>query len=214
MTRETTIQRPIDTWPPDDGATRVELKNAYSHLSLLLRHAPETVGLTVNSAGWANVDELIRRCVHSAVPLTRKLIGEVLAHHPTCAFELSADSRHIRAKGGHSVPVDVGLLVSIPPTTMYHGTATRFLASIRSHGLVPRHTKHLYVSPIREIALAIAARHGDPVALRLDVNELVRDGFNFYVTAQDEWMTSHVPPRYIDFGHAERAEARQRPTLG
>ena len=35
------------------------LKETSKYISLILRHKPETIGITLDEHGWANVDELI-----------------------------------------------------------------------------------------------------------------------------------------------------------
>ena len=42
------------------------------YISLILRHKPETIGITLDEHGWANVDELIAG-VNRTHPLTMEL---------------------------------------------------------------------------------------------------------------------------------------------
>ena len=37
----------------------MSLKETSKFISLILRHKPETIGITLDEHGWANVDELI-----------------------------------------------------------------------------------------------------------------------------------------------------------
>ena len=37
----------------------MNLKDTSKFISLILRHKPETIGITLDEHGWANVDELI-----------------------------------------------------------------------------------------------------------------------------------------------------------
>lgn len=41
----------------------MDLTNTSRYISLILRHKPETIGITLDEHGWANVDELIRGVV-------------------------------------------------------------------------------------------------------------------------------------------------------
>ena len=36
----------------------MSLKNISKYMSLILRHKPETIGISLDEHGWANVDEL------------------------------------------------------------------------------------------------------------------------------------------------------------
>ena len=41
--------------------TNKDLESASKYISLILRHKPETIGITLDEHGWANVDELKER---------------------------------------------------------------------------------------------------------------------------------------------------------
>ena len=47
------------------------------YISLILRHKPETIGITLDEHGWANVDELIAG-VNRTHPLTMELLQEIV----------------------------------------------------------------------------------------------------------------------------------------
>ena len=38
----------------------MSLRKTRKYISLILRHKPETIGITLDEHGWANVDELIK----------------------------------------------------------------------------------------------------------------------------------------------------------
>src|SRR3954447_10195974 len=99
-------------------------------LSLVLRHKPEEIGLTLDEHGWAEVDELIQLANHRGKHLTRALLERVVADNDKQRFAFSDDGRRIRASQGHSVEVDLAPPLADPPALLYHGTATRFLESI------------------------------------------------------------------------------------
>src|SRR6187397_2563166 len=96
-------------------------------LSLVLRHKPQEIGLTLDDNGWAEVDELIRLANLRGKPLTRALLEQVVADNDKQRFAFSDDGRRIRASQGHSVEVDLALPPAEPPELLFHGTATRFL---------------------------------------------------------------------------------------
>lgn len=45
---------------------------ASKFLSLVLRHQPETAHITLDSAGWTGVDELLRACYENSLKLAAK----------------------------------------------------------------------------------------------------------------------------------------------
>ena len=87
-------------------------------LSLVLRHRPETIGLSLDAQGWADLDDLIARAAARGQSLTRDLIARVVAENDKQRFALSADGRRIRANQGHSVTVDLALEPQEPPATL------------------------------------------------------------------------------------------------
>src|SRR5262245_12849640 len=122
-----------------------DLVRVSKFLSLVLRHKPEEIGLTLDEQGWADVDELIRLAERSGRPLTRPVLDRVVAESDKKRFALSADGARIRANQGHSVDVDLALPPAEPPALLYHGTATRFLDSIRSQGLLAGSRRHVHL---------------------------------------------------------------------
>ncbi|WP_420213863.1 RNA 2'-phosphotransferase [Janthinobacterium fluminis] len=61
--------------------------------------------------------------------------------------------------------VDLGLSPAEPPATLYHGTAERFIASIKESGSRPGARKHVRLSSDLDTAVRGGARHGAPVVL-------------------------------------------------
>jgi hypothetical protein len=78
-------------------------------LSFVLRHEPEAIGLSLDHASWADVDALIACSANNGRRIDRALIAEVVSNNDKQRFELSADHHRIRARQGHSIPVDLGL---------------------------------------------------------------------------------------------------------
>ena len=48
-------------------------------LSLVLRHAPERIGIALDAQGWTDVDELIAKANASGVALDRATLEEIVA---------------------------------------------------------------------------------------------------------------------------------------
>ena len=172
-------------------------------LSYVLRHNPDAIGLTLDRQGWAKVDELLERARAAGVPLDRATLRRVVAENDKQRFALSPDGERIRARQGHSIPVDLDLPPVQPPEFLYHGTARRNLPSIRRQGLLRGKRHHVHLSPDEATALQVGRRHGEPVVLRIQAGEMHRDGYRFYLTENRVWLTEHVPPRYIDFPDGE-----------
>ncbi len=53
----------------------------------------------------------------------------------------------------------------MPPEILFHGTATRFVASIRKEGLRRGTRLYVHLSPDEPPAISVGKRHGNPVVL-------------------------------------------------
>ncbi|MCZ6795407.1 MAG: RNA 2'-phosphotransferase [Planctomycetota bacterium] len=166
-------------------------------LSYVLRHRPETVGLVLDEAGWAPIDDVIRGAVAAGYPLSRELLLEVVETNDKNRFAIDEPGERIRASQGHSVKVRLGLSPIEPPETLYHGTATRLLESILGRGLERRKRHHVHLSPDPETARKVGSRHGTPVVLEVDAAAMHADGHEFFLSENGVWLTEHVPPRYL-----------------
>ncbi len=174
------------------------LVRASKFLSLVLRHRPEHVGITLDSAGWVAVDELLAAAQRTGFPLDRATLDRVVAENDKRRFAFSADRARIRASQGHSVGVDLGLEAQAPPDVLFHGTAARFLESIRSEGLKPGSRTHVHLSADEETARTVGRRHGSPVVLRVDAGAMHRDGHQFLCSENGVWLARAVPAVYLD----------------
>lgn len=168
-------------------------------LSKVLRHAPGSVGLRLDDAGWVDVDDLLAAAAGAGVALDRATLERVVAENDKQRFALSPDGRRIRASQGHSVPVELGLEPRTPPDLLFHGTADRNLPSIRAQGLVPGRRTHVHLSADAETAARVGQRHGRPVVLRVNAGEMHRAGHPFYLSENGVWLTAAVPPEHIGF---------------
>lgn len=166
-------------------------------LSLVLRHRPELIGITLDEAGWTNVVDLLEALRRYGEPLSKQDLETIVSTSDKQRFAFDATWSRIRANQGHSLPVDLGLAAVEPPAILFHGTARRFEKSIRRQGLLKgkRHHVHLHANP--EAASISGKRHGECVVLSIDAGAMRRDGFRFYVTENHVWLTELVPPKYI-----------------
>jgi putative RNA 2'-phosphotransferase len=168
-------------------------------LSLVLRHRPEAIGLSLDEHGWADIDELLEAAKQSGKHLTRELICRVVGESDKKRFAINDDQTRIRASQGHSVDIDLGLQPVQPPEMLYHGTVGRFLASIMQTGLRSGSRQHVHLSPDTETAAKVGQRRGVPVILKIRSGDMYRDGLPFYLSENRVWLTDHVPVEYIEF---------------
>jgi len=168
-------------------------------MSLVLRHEPEKYGLTLDEHGWVKVDDLIAAANRAGVPLTHATLQQVVAENEKQRFAFSEDGVSIRARQGHSITVDLELVPLDPPAQLYHGTATRFLESIRQQGLLRGSRQHVHLSADVVTALKVGQRHGKPVVLTVRSSAMHLDGFRFYQSENRVWLVNSVPASYLIF---------------
>jgi putative RNA 2'-phosphotransferase len=173
------------------------LVSASKFMSLVLRHQPEAIGLSLDAEGWAPIDELVRLSSTSRSPLSTDLVHEVVRTSDKQRFRVSEDGLRIRASQGHSVEVDLALPPSEPPDVLFHGTATRFLASIMAEGLRPGSRQHVHLSADEATAVRVGERHGKPVVLVVAARAMHEAGHTFFVSDNGVWLTAAVPARYL-----------------
>jgi putative RNA 2'-phosphotransferase len=166
-------------------------------LSLVLRHKPDTIGLKLDAQGWAVIDELIAKSHAAGTRFTREDLLRVVQTSDKQRFSLSEDGQGIRAAQGHSVAVDLGLTPRVPPTVLYHGTATRFVDSILSEGLKPQARQQVHLSADEATARRVGQRHGTPVILKVDALRMHAKGFAFFMADNGVWLADQVPAEFL-----------------
>jgi putative RNA 2'-phosphotransferase len=173
-------------------------KTISKFLSLILRHAPETINLQLDKNGWADVDELLSKAAQHRQPFTAERLEEVVETNDKQRFAFNADHTKIRASQGHSVDINLDLQPQQPPEFLFHGTVAKFLDGIKKEGLQKMSRQHLHLSHDRETAVKVGSRRGSPVILNIRSGQMHRDGFLFYISDNGVWLTDNVPSKYID----------------
>src|ERR1041385_570788 len=152
--------------------TEKETIRTSKFLSLVLRHEPERVGLKLSEAGWVGVDELLLAVNRNGVALTLEDLKHIVATRDKKRFAISDDGRSIRASQGHSVEVDLQYPPQMPPEILYHGTATRFLDSIRKDGLQTMGRHEVHLSAETKVTFQVGGRHGKPALLTIRAGDM------------------------------------------
>jgi putative RNA 2'-phosphotransferase len=166
-------------------------------LSLILRHQPETIGLTLDEQGWANVDTLIELARQNGRSINRLTLEQVVASNDKKRFTFNEDKSKIKANQGHSVAVDLALTPQQPPEYLYHGTATKFMESILHQGLVKQNRNHVHLSTDKATAIKVGTRHGIPIVFKIQAQKMSEEGFCFFLSKNNVWLTDRVPASYI-----------------
>ena len=171
-------------------------KETSKYMSLILRHKPETIGITLDEHGWANVDELIEGIARTH-HFNMEILEEIVRTDEKQRYSFNEDKTLIRANQGHSIPVDVELEEKIPPDVLWHGTGEKYVSSIDAQGLIPKGRLYVHLSSDMETARKVGSRHGKPVIYEIDCRGMSGDGYRFFLSANQVWLTKEVPVRYL-----------------
>jgi putative RNA 2'-phosphotransferase len=166
-------------------------------LSLVLRHNPARIGLTLSENGWVNTYTLIDQMNAHGFKIDMDILRTIVAEDSKQRYSFNEDETTIRANQGHSIQVDLELQPIRPPDVLYHGTASRFLESIQNEGLKKMGRQFVHLSADSATATGVGKRHGSPVVLEISAHTMFDAGISFYLSVNNVWLTDMVLPVYI-----------------
>ena len=175
------------------------IRSATCHLYISTPPKPEEIGLSLDSGGWARIDELLEKANKVGIPLDASLLRQIVAENDKQRFSLSPDGQKIRANQGHSIPFDLDLEPLMPPDLLFHGTAVHRLEAIRKKGLKPQERMHVHLSPDETTAFRVGKRHGTPVILTVHAIRMYEQGHLFFRSVNRVWLTQEVPSKFLIF---------------
>lgn len=169
------------------------MNHVSKQLSYVLRHRPDKVGITLDEQGWTNAELLCQ-----ALNITYEELADIITNNNKQRFEFDITGDLVRARQGHSIPVDLDLPPVTPPDVLLHGTKDNVISKILKDGLSRMSRQYVQLSENEATADEVAKRRaGKSVILRIDAKKMHDDGFEFILSANGVWMTKHVPPQYI-----------------
>ena len=117
-----------------------------------LRHRPGELGLKLAPGGWVPVEALLAASARKGFPIAREEFEEVVTRNDKRRFAFDASGTFIRARQGHSAPVDFGLEPVEPPPALYHGTLGQGLTAVLREDLKRMRRHQVHFSPDGETA--------------------------------------------------------------
>lgn len=166
-------------------------------MSLILRHKPEVIGISLDKHGWAVVDDLINGIAKNNEGFNMAILKEIVETDNKQRYSFNDDKTLIRANQGHSIPVDVELEEKEPPKFLYHGTGEKYVSSILEQGLIPKSRLYVHLSKDIETAKNVGRRHGKEVVYKIEAHEMYQDGYKFYLSVNGVWLAKGVPLQYM-----------------
>ena len=168
-------------------------------ITYALRHAPWEYELEMDDKGFVDIEQLL-----SAINEGNKYSKVIDKSDILRVMEVSNKKRleivgeRIRAMYGHSFPMQINYEEGTPPAVLYHGTAKRFLDSIKKEGLKPMSRQYVHLSEDTETAKMVGKRRdSDPVILHIDTAEAMKAGVKFYRANDKVWLCKQLPSQFI-----------------
>lgn len=180
----------------DDKLSKEEVKIS-KFVSLVLRHKPENIGLTLSKDGWANVHELIEKIKATGRNINKDILERVVLYNDKKRFSFNENHTLIRANQGHSIDVDLGFEEKEPPEILFHGTSIDNIDSIKKEGIKKMNRLHVHLSLTEDIAKKVGERHGKPIIIKINSKQMYEDGIKFYLSENKVWLCYYVDSKYI-----------------
>lgn len=175
------------------------MKKTSVFISLILRHKPETIGITLDAHGWADVEKLIKGInATEKYQIDMPMLEEIVRTDNKQRYSFNEDKTKIRANQGHSIEVDVELNEAEPPEILYHGTGEKYVESILREGLIPKSRLYVHLSKDMETAVNVGNRHGKSHIFIVRTGEMFRQGYKFWLSENGVWLTKEVPTEYLE----------------
>lgn len=167
-------------------------------ISYALRHDPEKYDLKLAADGSVPIEKLLKALnrVHGfEPPVTEEDVRRIMANAEKQRY--AVENGRIRALYGHTA-IHIDYPVTAPPEILYHGTAHKFLDSIKQEGLLPMGREYVHLSADIPTAQTVGRRRdGHPVILQVDAAKAYADGVKFYYVSDKVWLTDQIPPQYL-----------------
>lgn len=174
----------------------VKLSKNMSHA---LRHAPWEYKLTLDSKGFALIEQLLNALNESGTydkEITINDIEHIIEISDKKRFEIQKDK--IRALYGHSIPSHIAKKQIIPSDVLYHGTTHRAFQSIINEGLKPMNRQYVHLSTDIDTAIQVGKRRDDnPIILTIDSLKAYKNGIKFYQGNDNIILADYIPKQYI-----------------
>ena len=94
--------------------------------------------------------------------------------------------------------IDLKLKPVFPWPTLFHGTSEKSVQLILKKGIDKMNRQHVHLSISIDIAREVGIRHGRVVIFKVNSGKMHHDGYKFYKSDNNVWLTDNVPPKYLE----------------
>ena len=147
----------------------MDLNKTSRFISLILRHRPDTIGISLDEHGWASVEELLAG-ISKTQYIDMETLEKIVETDSKQRYSFNEDKTLIRANQGHSIDVDVEL---------------------------PKSCLYVHLSGDESTATIVGSRHGRPVVYEVLASQMYHDGYEFFQSVNGVWLTKSVAVQYL-----------------
>jgi len=167
-------------------------------LSGVLRHYPWRVGVRIDSRGWVDLKSLVKgiNSLRGYEWVKEWHIRAIVAFDPKGRFEIKGD--RIRARYGHTLPVEIEPLPGPIPDRLYHGTPVENLGSILRDGIKKMRRNKVHLTSSFDSAVEVGARRSNTIVVfEIDTSCLLKKGFKVEKASNVIFTVDYVPSTCI-----------------
>jgi putative RNA 2'-phosphotransferase len=167
-------------------------------LSLVLRHDPEKIGISLDQNGWTDLGELVLRLAPVFNGIQLQEIEDIERNDSKNRYEIA--NGRIRAAQGHSVDIaNDSFKRMTPPEFLFHGTTQSAWISIQQDGAIrsmQRH--HVHLSEDMNTAREVGSRRKSQtlIVLKVDSGMMAASEHEFFIAKNGVWLTKEVPIQF------------------
>lgn len=167
-------------------------------MSLVLRHEPQKIGLTLGEEGFVPLDAFVaamnkQRNWHW---IRAEHIYEVVTASDKQRYEIM--DGQIRARYGHSIAEAVTYPEADPPAILYHGTTAQAAQAILETGLQSMQRQYVHLSSTVDQAIIVGRRRTpQPTILTIRAQDAQGAGVKFYNPEPRLYLSTTIPPEFI-----------------
>ncbi len=167
-------------------------------ISYWLRHKPEDANIKLDKFGWARIEDVLTALKSNNFNFSSNQLIELNNSFDKVRWKIDLTKHKIKATHGHSISIEQELKPEFPNEILYHGTASKNLSGIIKTGLKSGQRQYVHLSETMEMAIEVGRRHGKPFIIEVDTKKLLHEGWKFYQTEQDVWLTSDIHLKYLE----------------
>lgn len=171
-------------------------------MSYILRHGAKQENIEIDSNGWVLTSDLIFISKKFNHMCDLDTIEHIVKTNSKKRYELSLDLKFIRAFQGHSeASVNIQFKEQEAPDILFHGTSIDNLIFIKKDGIKKMSRLYVHLSEDLNTAKKVGIRHAKDqeklIILEINASQMQKDGFKFFLSENNVWLTEHISPEYI-----------------